>query len=152
MNILALDLATTTGWAALKGERVESGVWKNPTRHCDGPGEFFHAFNAWLLDMKRWHAPAMVAFEMTHPHSGKAQMVSYGLISRVQEWAYDHDLPLLSVYPNTLKKFMTGDGHAFKETMIEAIAKRWGMQVSDDNQADALGVLAWALKQRTNEE
>jgi len=39
--------------------------------------------------------------------------------------------------PTTLKKFATGRGNAQKSLMLQRIYKRWGIDVEDDNLADA---------------
>ena len=45
--------------------------------------------------------------------------------------------PPLIVAPGSLKKFVTGSGAAKKNTMIMHVYKRWGVEFTDDNQADA---------------
>lgn len=51
------------------------------------------------------------------------------------------------VPPTALKKFVTGSGTAKKNEMLLGVYKRWGMEFSDDNLADAyaLARLAEAL-------
>ena len=147
MNILALDTATHTGYAYMKSGAAFSGVWKNSVRHVDSPGRFFRNFGDWLVDMRRWCQPEVVAFEMPHPHSGHSAAVAYGMIAHVLVWACRHDMRVMRVAPNTLKKFTTGNGRADKLAMIRAMRKRWNLpRLNDDDQADALAVLAWALK------
>jgi Holliday junction resolvasome RuvABC endonuclease subunit len=46
----------------------------------------------------------------------------------------------LEVPPTQLKKFVTGDGHADKNIMIKECFKRWDVDFSDDNMADAFGL------------
>lgn len=146
-NILALDLASRCGFAALKGGQLYQGSWGNPHRYADSPGAFFAAFRDWLAESRRWYEPQLVAWEMTHPHSGAAAMVGYGLITRVQEWSFRHGMIQTYVYPNTLKKFTTGDGRCGKDRMIEAMRRRWALpRLRDPDAADALAVLAWALE------
>lgn len=43
----------------------------------------------------------------------------------------------LIVPPTSLKKFVTGKGTAKKNEMLLGVFKRWGVEFSDDNQADA---------------
>jgi len=50
--------------------------------------------------------------------------------------------------PMTLKKFVTGHGHAKKDQMMTAIKDRWGMEFTDDNLADAYGLARMALTNR----
>ena len=46
----------------------------------------------------------------------------------------------------TIKRFATGKGNADKKAMIAAVRGR-GFEPADDNEADALAVLDWALAQ-----
>ena len=50
-----------------------------------------------------------------------------------EEWG---GAPLI-VPPTSLKKFVTGSGAAKKNTMLMGVYKQWGVEFSDDNQADA---------------
>ena len=54
-----------------------------------------------------------------------------------------HDILYMSVHSMTLKKHATGRGNASKDDMVIAAERAYG-KVQDDNQADALHVLAWA--------
>lgn len=45
--------------------------------------------------------------------------------------------PWLEVPPSQLKKFATGQGNANKEIILQQVYKRWGVEFSDNNQADA---------------
>ena len=51
MRVLALDLATKTGWALWDGARIESGVQDFTPQRGDSPGMRYHLFNRWLTDM-----------------------------------------------------------------------------------------------------
>jgi Holliday junction resolvasome RuvABC endonuclease subunit len=47
----------------------------------------------------------------------------------------------------TIKRFITGKGNADKSAVIDAIRAR-GYSPSDDNEADAIAILLWALATR----
>jgi crossover junction endodeoxyribonuclease RuvC len=47
------------------------------------------------------------------------------------------NIPWLEVPPSQLKKFATGQGNANKEIILQQVYKRWGVEFSDNNQADA---------------
>lgn len=53
--------------------------------------------------------------------------------------------PLL-IPPTTLKKYATGKGTAKKQEMLLQIYKRWGVEFSDDNAADAYALARLAGK------
>lgn len=48
------------------------------------------------------------------------------------------------VAPSTLKKFITGNGHADKNLILKAVLQKWGLDVDDDNEADAYGLARMA--------
>jgi Holliday junction resolvasome RuvABC endonuclease subunit len=50
---------------------------------------------------------------------------------------YDPLFLPLQIPPMTLKKFASGKGTSKKQEMLLQIYKRWGMEFSDDNAADA---------------
>lgn len=148
MNIIALDLASKVGWASLRDDKLEVGTWKNPTQYSASPGAFMAAFVDWFADMNRWQEMEVVAYEMSAHHRTPIQsLIAHGLITRVQEWAYRHDVKQLHVWPNTLKKFATGNGNCGKDQVIVAMRKRWNWHGKDADEADALAVLTWAVHQ-----
>lgn len=151
--MLALDMATATGWALLD-ERgvVTSGVQTFPTKRGESPGMRWLRFGAWVRELVRLGglgAGDVIAYEQplgVH-RGGAAAQVAHGLTTKVQEIAADLGLELACVGPAALKKHATGKGNAKKPQMIEAARARWaGQAIEDDNQADALLVLAWALE------
>jgi len=54
-------------------------------------------------------------------------------------------VPYQGVPVGTIKKFLTGQGNANKQAMIDA-ARRRGFSPADDNEADAIAILLWALE------
>lgn len=47
------------------------------------------------------------------------------------------NIPWIEVPPTQLKQFATGKGNANKEIILQQVYKRWGVEFSDNNQADA---------------
>lgn len=56
-------------------------------------------------------------------------------------------IPFVIVAPSSLKKFITDKGNAQKDEMMEAVFKRWGVTILDDNENDAycLAQVAFAM-------
>lgn len=52
--------------------------------------------------------------------------------------------PLCVVPPKTVKKFVTGNGNAKKQQMMQAVLNKWGFKASTDNLADACGMSKFA--------
>ena len=55
-------------------------------------------------------------------------------------------MPYQGVPVGTIKKHATGQGNAGKAAMVAAMQAK-GYPVTDDNEADALALLHWALAQ-----
>ena len=146
--ILALDTATKTGWALIKGGSVyESGVQDFSKKRGESNGIMFIRFRRWLSDMLKESKPDMLVYEQTG-HSFKnasAMEIAFNLSGRAQEIADEHFIPYTTYTPSALKKFATGQGRADKAAMIEACKEKSGIPPKDDNEADAilLGLMAY---------
>lgn len=150
MNILALDLGTTTGWATAMistgciGTNCGTVTFKNG--RFEGGGMRFLRFRKWLgevlvdLDGKI----DAVYFEEVRRHQGvDAAHVYGGLMATLTAWCEQHQIPYQGVPVGTIKKHATGKGNASKDQMIAAAIAR-GFTPKDDNEADALAILHWA--------
>ncbi len=143
MNVLALDLATHTGWALLENGRLESGVDVFDVRRGESAGMRYVKFGRWLQEIGG--RAEFVVYEQTVPGiGGAAREISAGLVSHVQAYCARRDIEHAACWPSTLKKWTTGKGNASKAEMLEAVARRW-RRVDDDNEADALALLHYAL-------
>ena len=54
-------------------------------------------------------------------------------------------IPYQGVPVGTIKRFIAGKGNADKDAVIAAIRAR-GFEPADDNEADALAILLWAIE------
>lgn len=137
MRLLALDLATKTGWAHSDGA---SGVQDFSPRRGDSPGMRWLEFKAWLgrlLDS----APAdVIAYEQAHHRGGAATHVAHSLISCVEQVAAERGIEVTSRHTATIKKHALGKGRGDKDAMIAA-GKERGWKCADDNECDALWLL-----------
>lgn len=157
MRVLALDLATRTGWAKWDGERRESGFVDFTPKRGESPGMRYVRFNAWLDMMIPdgrnygangiWKKPDLVVYEQAWGgmKSGAAAEVALGLATRVQELCAKRGVDHTTVNGSTLKKWTTGNGHAGKPRMVSAVNERFGPPfVTDDNESDAIALLEYA--------
>lgn len=147
VNILAIDLGTTTGWAL----RTRDGVIRSGSRSCavgtlEGRGQRWLKFRALLneLDAMAGEINA-VYFEDVKNHSAVlAAHVYGGFHAHLETWCELRRLRLVGVGVGTVKKNWTGAGNAKKPDMI-AEARRRGFAPVDDNHADALAILALSM-------
>jgi len=145
MMILALDLATRTGWAIVQDGRViESGVQDFTKRRGESNGLLFLRARKWLSDIVLTHVPNLIAYEQAHFRGGAATEICVGLQTRAQEQAAACGIESAPVSSGRLKKWATGSGSAGKPEMIAWAASKLGRQPEDDNEADAVAVGLWA--------
>jgi hypothetical protein len=146
--ILALDLGTTTGWAlrAADGLITSGTVTFRPSRY-DGGGMRYLRFRVWLdslaVDVGR---PGAIHFEEVRRHAGTdAAHIFGGLLATLTTWAEMHSVPYQGVPVGTIKRHVAAKGNADKAAVMAAVRAR-GFTPADDNEADAIAILLWAIE------
>lgn len=146
--VIALDLGTTTGWA-LRGfdGLITSGTASFKPGRYDGGGMRYLRFTNWVTEIDRLSGPIeAIYFEEVRRHLGTdAAHVYGGLMASLTSWAELRGVPYQGVPVGTIKRHATGKGNAPKEAMIAAARSR-GYSPKDDNEADAIAILHWALE------
>jgi Holliday junction resolvasome RuvABC endonuclease subunit len=66
-------------------------------------------------------------------------------MGQLEAWAEHKKIPYAGVPVGTIKKHVTGKGNVSKEEVIRAVMDR-GYTPMDDNEADALALLLWAIE------
>ncbi|MEW5726326.1 MAG: hypothetical protein AB1918_00730 [Pseudomonadota bacterium] len=146
-TILALDLGTTTGWAMrLADGAVVSGTMEFMPGRYEGGGMRFLRFRSWLdhlLDGAR--TIDLIHFEEVRRHAGTdAAHIYGGFLAHLAAWCELKHIPYQGVPVGTIKRHATGKGNAGKDAVIAAMRSR-GFNPEDDNEADALAILSWAI-------
>ena len=145
-TLLALDLGTTTGWALLARDgSITSGSASFKPQRFEGGGMRFLRFKRWLTEIKQ-SADGIdaVYFEEVRRHLGVDAAHAYGgFMAHLTAWCEHHQIPYQGIPVGTIKKHATGKGNASKDEMIAA-AHHLGHSPADDNEADALALLAYA--------
>ncbi|PPU90998.1 crossover junction endodeoxyribonuclease RuvC [Xanthomonas albilineans] len=147
-TILALDLGTRTGWALQHSDgTITSGTEPFTPQRFEGGGMRFLRFKRWLNEVLSTANPIhTVYFEEVRRHAGVDAAHAYGgFMGHLTAWCEHHQIPYQGVPVGTIKKHATGKGNASKDDMI-ASARRRGHTPIDDNQADALALLHWAIE------
>ena len=147
-TILALDLGTTTGWAIQDHDGlITSGTASFRPGRYDGGGMRYLRFTNWLTEIDRLSGPIeAISFEEVRRHVGTdAAHVYGGLMASLTSWAELRGVPYQGVPVGTIKRHATGKGNAPKAAMIAAARAR-GYSPADDNEADAIAILHWALE------
>lgn len=147
-NILALDLGTQTGWATrTRDGAVVSGSECFRPHRFEGGGMRYLRFKRWLTEIKQSVGDLdAVFFEEVRRHAGVDAAHAYGgFMAHLTAWCEHHQIPYQGVPVGTIKKHATGKGNAGKDLMIAAALSR-GHAPADDNEADALALLHWAIE------
>ena len=146
-TILALDLGTITGWALrLSDGVVVSGTMAFRSGRYEGGGMRFLRFRSWLDEMLKTNPSlAAVYFEEVRRHIGTDSSHIYGgFLAHLSAWCEQYSLPYQGVPVGTIKRHITGKGNADKQAVIAAVHAR-GHTPADDNEADAIAILLWAI-------
>lgn len=139
---LAIDPGATMGWADALGSGVED--WSDDRR--DDWADRWRRFQEWLRRRIHMYGYQAVVYEKGF-HRGPYTLLQEGFEVVLLMEARRAGLRVMPVRPAALKKWATGDGRAKKPAMIAAANARWpdlAEPVADDNEADALLLLAWA--------
>lgn len=146
-TILALDLGTHTGWALqhLDGT-ITSGTEHFKPQRFEGGGMRFLRFKRWLTELKAISSGIdALHFEEVRRHAGVDAAHAYGgFLATLTAWCEHHQIAYQGVPVGTIKKHATGKGNASKAEVMAAM-HALGHPVTDDNEADALALLHWAI-------
>lgn len=149
ITILALDLGTTTGWALRETSgHIISGSESFRPQRFEGGGMRFLRFKRWLTEIQQSCGGIdCLHFEEVRRHVSTDAAHAYGgFLATLTAWCEHHQIPYQGVPVGTIKKHATGRGNAGKTDVIAAVRAR-GHAPVDDNEADALALLHWAIEQ-----
>jgi Holliday junction resolvasome RuvABC endonuclease subunit len=145
--VLALDLGQKTGWAVRNADgAIASGTVEFEPGRFEGGGMVYLRFRAWLQEVVETAGGiGVVYFEEVRSHRGVAAAHAYGgFLAHLTAWAEANKIPYRGVPVATIKRHIAGNGNADKAAVIVAV-RAVGFDPADDNEADALALLDWAL-------
>ncbi len=147
MNILAIDIGTTTGWARTdRNGAVHSSSEKFQPGRMEKPGHRWLKFRAFLNEQRVQAGGDIgaVYYEDVKQHAGTlAAHVYGGFLACLEMWCASNNVRLVPVGVGVVKKHWTGKGNADKLVMVET-ARAKGFRPKDNNEADALAILSLA--------
>lgn len=150
-SILALDMATSCGWALSTNGRIESGVETFDVKRHESRGMRWIHFNGWLDVMTVREGQPLVELVIYEKPlgrfatSGAAGEIALGMATRVDEQCARLGIEHTALPPATLKKWTTGKGNADKAAMLEAVERRFGRRCDTHDEADAVALVHYAL-------
>lgn len=146
-SILSMDLGTTTGWALLTlSDSIVSGTISFKPQRFEGGGMRYLRFKKWLDEILGTNGNiSAVYFEEVRRHMGVDAAHAYGgFMAHLTAWCETHSIPYQGVPVGTIKRHATGKGNANKDAVIASVLRR-GHRPKDDNEADAIAILYWAI-------
>lgn len=153
MRILSLDLGTTTGWCVdTQNGTVDYGssCFSVKNHRFSSVSMKFVYFRNWLNEMYE-HKFDLLYYEAVVAHKGVDASHCYGgFLAMLQEWCLRRNIPFEGVPVGTIKKYITGNGGAKKQEVIEAVQKL-GFNPGDDNAADAIALYLYSKNVRLGE-
>lgn len=152
--LLALDLGTTTGWAMRTADGVvTSGAATFKPGRYDGGGMRYLRFRGWLEELRRCAGDIQsIHFEEVRRHAGvDAAHIYGGFLATLTGWCEHRVIPYQGVPVGTIKKFIAGKGNADKQAVIDAVRAK-GFSPADDNEADAIALLLWAMETKGGQQ
>lgn len=137
-GVIAFDVATVTGWAAVRDWRTAAPVSsivdfsrsKSRVERCVACGQ-------WAREKILEHGPDLVILERPHSRNYDTTRLLIGMALAIEMVAWQLRVPLVEARTSVLKIHATGKGNAPKELVVAAARRRWP-HVRDDNEADAL--------------
>lgn len=150
-KILALDLATTCGWAVSANGVITSGsqcftrYHGSKSRPQDHLGMPYSQFRNWLADKLHTDKPDQIAYEEVMRWGGASAAHCFGGFRGIMlDLACRYNgIPCFGYVPTAIKKYWAGKGNADKDDMVAATLLKYpNLDLSDDNEADALAILS----------
>ena len=150
--VLGLDPANKFGWSVgTAGKIIAFGMHDVAKMATQMRCQNVTACYGWLRKLIKQHKVTVVCAEdAAAAFSGVAALKSHaryaGIIDLVCEQLGMERIE--SVHPTTLKSWAAGSGKADKAQMIRAVRTLYGIDVKDDNIADAIHICAWAMNEQ----
>jgi len=145
MKVLALDLATTTGWA-YNQPSINGGVWDLKPKRGSSEGMKQIKLRAMMQDFNKTIGGIdLIVYEKPAGRFINGVISVAELVSVVKVFCEDEGIEYTSYRPTQIKKWATGKGNSNKAKMSEEAKSRWpNINIIDDNMADAMLMLAMA--------
>lgn len=136
LNILALDVATHTGWCT----KTAHGTWDFSLKRDESAGMRLVRFKAKLREICALEEINLITFELSQGFHQNAVIVQSELHGVLKLFCEENNINYRSFAPKEIKRHATGKGNANKEAMIRAAQQKYGYTGTDDNTADAIHI------------
>src|SRR6478736_3517810 len=133
MNLLALDIATKTGFCT----QTASGSWNLTPKKDESRGMRLVRFRAKLREICELEKIDLIVFEQLASYGKFPNFVGAEMQGVLKLFCEESLIEYRSYAPTEIKKFGTGSGGAKKDKMVTA-AQKYKPEVTSDDEADAI--------------
>lgn len=143
-QVLALDIATTTGYFSLNDK---GGVWDfDPKKAKNSRRQYASFRNTLIRYIKKWDIVQIVAEDINVRGNFVAMRKLSEFRGILREVCESLEInPPVFVNVTSIKYFMTGRGGAKKQSIMKACKTKYNINPIDDNHADAIGVFYYFM-------
>lgn len=138
-NLLAIDPATACGWAM---SPQEYGCWSLDKKKGESDGAKWLKLEVNIKNLIKNRNVRIVGFELPVVGMMGATIHHAKLNAIIERTCAELEVEYKTFSPSEIKLFATGRGNAKKPEMIEAARVHFGYEGDNDNEADALWILA----------
>ena len=141
-KILALDIATVTGWAS----NGFSGIWNLKPARDESAGFALLRLISKLKEAIDLTSANIIVFERPagrHKSSIISQAEKHGTVKLFCE---ENNIPYRAYSAKEIKEFITNNGNAPKQAVIDAVNKKYNLSITNDNEADAIALYHLAVE------
>jgi len=139
MNILSLDVASTTGWCM--DTKGLYGTWDLKTLRDESMGMKLIRLKAKLREVHLSQKIDIIIYERAAGQHTASVIHQSKMIGVIETFCEEEGINYKAFSAKEIKKFATGNGNCGKSAMVEAAQKKYGYTGDDDNIADAMHML-----------
>lgn len=147
IKILALDVATKTGWKT----STASGSWDFKVKRGESEGMKLIRFKSKVREMMLLEDIKVVAYERAAGLHKASIIAQSEMIGVLKDLCIELGVEYAAYSAKEIKKFATGNGNAGKPLMVSK-AIELGFNPEDDNEADAIHIYRYACNELYGEQ
>lgn len=135
MKLLALDIATKTGWKT----ETSSGVWDFKLKRGESYGMRVVKFNSAVRELIELEKIDIICYERPAGRFAASVMCASEMVGVLNLICNEKGIELTTVSAKEIKSYATGNGNSGKPAMIQAAKDKYpNIKIIDDNHADAI--------------
>ena len=147
MKALGLDLSlNSTGIAFKRKKKIKSGVIQPPKKMKDAMDKIVYTKRELMKWVKKYKPDNVYIEELSFGSRGRGVHSLAKLHGVVLYVLKMKGIRPVMIPPTTMKKHIVGAGNAKKSMVLKALYKRFSIDVDQEDEADAIGILLTGLE------